>query len=648
MNKAARLAGLSIFILMTASGLALPAGAQNPPGVIHLRVNLTRAPQKILHAEMAMPAHPGPLTLYYPQWIPGEHAPDGPITDLAGLKFSAGGKAIPWRRDLTDMFAFHLEVPEGANSIEAQFDFLLAAPASGFSAGASATEQLDLVSWNQVLLYPMGWPVSELTYAPSVELPKDWQFATALHVQKKSGSTIEFEPVRLDRLVDSPVLAGRFFRVIQLTPGQKPANEIDIAADSEAALEMPPEMQMQYKQLVAETGALFGSRHYREYHFLLSLSDDVAHFGLEHHESSDDRAAERSLVDDTLRIEMAGLLPHEFVHSWNGKYRRPADLATPDFQQPMKDDLLWVYEGLTQYLGEILTARSGLLNEQQFRENLAYIAATYEHRPGRNWRPLQDTADAAQLLYFARGEWENYRRSTDYYDEGTLIWLEVDTTIRRLTGDKKSMNDFCRIFHGGPGGEPALKTYTFDDVVAALTSVAPYDWAGFLTKRLATTEPHAPLAGIENSGWKLVYNETPNEIQQAREEARQEMDLTSSLGFVVQEDGTLRDVVYDGPAYKAGIGPGMKLAGVNGQQFSADALQDVLEASTSSDAPITVLVMNGAYFRTFPIDYHGGMRYPHLERVNGRPDLLGEIIRPLAGAVKAPPASPTQRTTATR
>jgi predicted metalloprotease with PDZ domain len=604
--------------------------AQTPPGPIRLVVDATQAPQKILHAHMQVPVHAGPLTLYYPKWIPGEHMPDGPIIQVAGMKFTVGGKTIPWRRDLVDMFAFHLDVPQGAASLDVDLDFLLSAPAAGFSAGASATASLDVLSWNQVLLYPQGFAARDLTFVPSVRLPAGWQYGTALPGAKQTGDRIDFAAVRLDELVDSPVIAGRYFRAIQLTPGENPPHEMDIAADSAAALAMPPEMEKEFRQLVAETGALFGSRHYRDYHFLLTLSDDVAHFGLEHHESSDDRTEERSLIDDGLRIEFAGLLPHEFVHSWNGKYRRPADLTTPDYQQPMKDDLLWVYEGLTEYLGNVLTARSGLLTPEQSREGLALLAGTYDRRPGREWRPLQDTADAAPFLYEANGDWANWRRGTDFYEEGELLWLDVDTTLRRLSNDKKSMNDFCRIFHGGPGGEPALKTYTFEDVVATLNSLAPYDWAGFLRTRLDSTSPNTPIEAIENGGWKLVYNEEPNELEANAEGVVQRADLRFSSGISVGQDGVVYDVFHGSAAYAAGIGPGMKIAAVNGQQYSAESLRNAITEAKTSKEPIRLIIANGPQYQTISLDYHGGLHHPHIVRDESRPDYLSEILHPLA------------------
>jgi predicted metalloprotease with PDZ domain len=628
------LAALIVANLFAAAPVHAQSRTQAPsaPGPIRLVVDASQAPQKILHTHMQIPVQPGPLTLYYPQWIPGEHMPDGPIIEVAGLKFSAGGKAIPWRRDLVEMFSFHLDIPPGVSSLDADFDFLLAAASSGFSAGASATAWLDVLSWNQVLLYPKGYAARDITFQPSLRLPAGWKFGTALPGARQNGDTIDFDPVALNTLVDSPVLAGRFFRVIQLTPGQNPPHEMDIAADSAAALAMTPDTEAHFRRLVAETGALFGVRHYRDYHFLVTLSDDVAHFGLEHHESSDDRTPERSLIDDSARIQFAGLLPHEFVHSWNGKYRRPAGLATPDYQQPMKDDLLWVYEGLTEYLGDVLTARSGLLTIEQSREALAFLVATYEHRPGRDWRPLQDTADAAPFLYDSTTDWSNWRRGTDFYEEGELLWLDVDATLRRLTKNQKSVNDFCRSFHGGPGGEPALKTYTFEDVVAMLNTLAPNDWAAFLRARLDSVSTKTPIEAIENSGWKLVYNEQLNDMEVNAELVTKHLDLDFSLGMTVGEDGAIGDVIHGGAAYAAGLGPGMKIAGVNGRQFSPETLTEAIDSARTATEPIQLIVANGAQMRTYSIDYHGGRVFPHLERINdpAHPDYLDDILRPMA------------------
>ena len=612
-----------------ALALAMGARAQTPPGAIRLAVDAASAPQKILHVTEQIPVRPGALTLLYPEWIPGEHAPDGPITDVAGLEFSANGTRLSWRRDLVDMCAFHVDIPAGVDTLKVRLDFLLSAPASGFSAGASATAQLDVLSWNQVLLYPKGFPARDLTFDPSLKIPTDWKYGTALPVDSETNGEIMFKPVKLNTLVDSPVLTGRYFRAIQLTPGQTPSHEIDMAADAPEALEMPDETQAEYKRLVAEAGALFGVRHYRDYHFLLTLSDNVAHFGLEHHESSDDRVDERTMIDPSLRAENADLLPHEFAHSWNGKFRRPAGLATSDYNTPMKTDLLWVYEGLTQYLSQVLAARSGLWTPDEMRERLAITGATLDHQAGREWRSLQDTSDAAQLLYFATPQWANWRRSTDFYDEGTLIWLDVDTTIRKITSDRRSLNDFCRLFYEGPGGEPTIKTFTFDDIVAALNRVTPYDWAKFLRERLDYVGPHAPLGGIEQGGYQLVYNDTPNPMMVIAESDGRFLDLTYSVGLVLEEDGTIRDVIHGRMAYDAGIGPGMRIQAVNGRGWSLETMRRAVADSEKNSKPIKLLIGNGDFMETYSLDYHNGLRYPHLQRQEGVNDSLDEIIQPL-------------------
>jgi predicted metalloprotease with PDZ domain len=601
---------------------AAPSG----PAPIRLTVDATEAPQKILHAHMVIPVQPGPLTLFYPEWIPGEHMPDGPIINVVGMKFTGGNQVIPWRRDLVEMFSIHLNVPAGVTSLQADLDFLLSAPAGGFSAGASATASLDVLSWNQVLLYPQGFPSKDIMFVASLKLPTGWKFGTALPITKQDGDTIEFAQEPLTTLVDSPVIAGKYFRAIQLTPGQNPPHEIDIAADSSAALAMTPDTELHLHNLIAEAGALFGARHYRDYHFLLTLSDDVAHFGLEHHESSDDRTSERSLIDDSQRMEFAGLLPHEYVHSWNGKYRRPEGLATPDYQMPMKDELLWVYEGLTEYLGEVLTARSGLLTEEQWREGFAYLVATYTHRPGREWRPLQDTADAAPFLYNSTPDWANWRRSTDFYEEGELLWLDVDTTIRSLTKDKKSMNDFCKVFHGGNGGQPELKPYNFDEVVETLNGIAPNDWAGFLRARLNGLSTKTPVEALEGSGWKLVYNEQPNEIIANEEALARRAEFTFTVGMTISDDGTVVDVIHGGTAYDAGVAPGMRIIAVNGEQYSADKLREAISNAKTVLNPIQFIVANGAQFKTMSMEYHDGLKFPHIERDGARPDYLSEIL----------------------
>ena len=609
--------------------LAIAGAAQNVP--IVLNVDAREAPRRIFHARLTFPVPAGPLTFFYPKWLPGNHRPTGPIANVTGLRFSAGGQVIPWHRDDVDMYAFHMNVPTDASTLDVSFDYVTPSRGPGRFDPVS-TDQLMILNWNVVLLYPAGKPTRDYLYKATLQLPEGWKFGTALPVASQTGDTVAFSPAPLNTLVDSPVLAGANYRAVALpTPGG-PLQELDIAADSAAALDIPQESVIDYTRLMAEASVLFGAHHYRDYHFLLTLSDVEPPNGLEHHESSDDRAPERTLIDPTLRKLMAGLLPHEFVHSWNGKYRRPAGLATPDYQQPMKGELLWIYEGLTTYLGEVLTARSGLYTPAQFREQVALTAAEMDHRAGRIWRPLEDTAVSAQILYEAPREWTAWRRSADFYPESELLWLEADTVIRKQTNGRRSLDDFCRAFEGPPSGPPEMKPYTLDDVVAALNQVAPYDWRGFFQSRVYAIAPRAPLGGIEQGGWRLVYNDTPNELLQAGEKFAHGMDLTSSLGMGVrkekkEDDGTIVDVIPGMSAAAAGIAPGMKLVAVNGRKWSPEVLLAALRAR----APLQLLVENIGYYKTYTVNYQGGPRFPHLVRSEAHSDVLSEIIRPRTG-----------------
>ncbi len=613
-------------IVVTLFLLASAATAQSNINE-RLQVDATDAPRNILHAIVTVPVTPGAFTLVYPKWLPGNHRPTGPIQNLTGLHLKAGDKELDWQRDLVDMYAFHVQVPAGVTELQASLDTITY---NGKSSLASS-KVLDLV-WNQVLLYPQGVATDAVQVAASVRLPDGWKFGTALTPMQQSGSTPEFQPVSLTKLVDSPLIAGAIYRQVQLSPaGETPVHVIDLVGESEESVQMTDADLASLKQLVAETGKLFGARHYEKYHFLLILGDQTAHHGLEHHESSDNGAAEDMFSDPDSHDLEADLLPHEFVHSWNGKYRRPAGLATANYQDPMKGDLLWVYEGLTHYLGNILAARTGLRTPDRFRENLAYTAAMLDHRAGRTWRPLQDTATSVQSLFTAPQEWTNWRRTADYYPEGYLLWLEVDAMIRRQSNGQKSLNDFCRSFYGGQSGPPKVVPYSFDNVVAELNQVSPYNWAGFLRERLNSKSAHAPLGGIENGGWKLVYTDQKNATMTAREKASESIDLSFSLGIIVAKEGEVRDVIPGSPAYAAGVGPGMKMIAVNGRKWSKDIVRAALRGSVHNQQPIALLAENGEYYNTYQVNYHEGDRYPHLVRNEGQPDMLDEIIKPLAG-----------------
>jgi predicted metalloprotease with PDZ domain len=628
MNRKLRLSLLAVIASILFQVQLVAVKADVAAGPITLSVDATEAPRKLFHARMTIPVTPGPLTLVYPKWIPGEHGPTGPIINLAGLKFIAGGKTIPWRRDDVEMYAFHLDVPAGVKELEASLDFLSPTFAGGFTAGASTTSHLAIVTWNQLVLYPDGANVADVTFKPNLTLPPGWKFGTSLNIAKQTTNKVDFAPVSLERLVDSPVLAGEYFLVIPLAAN--PPNEIDIAADDASDLAISPELTTTLKRVVSEAVTLFGATHYTHYHFLLTLSDHTAHFGLEHHESNDSRVAERALLDEVYRDVSLGVLPHEFVHSWNGKYRRPAGLTTPNYQEPMKGEMLWVYEGLTEYLGNLLSARSGLWTPQQYRDQLAEIGADLDHKPGRMTRPLIDTTVAAQLLYNAPGEWTSIRRSVDFYDEGWLVWLDADTKIRELTNGAKSLDDFCKRFHGAPSSAPMVKTYSFDAVVATLNEVAPFDWRNFLLTRLNSTDFHAPLGGIERSGWKLAYQATPNGYLRDLEQVRQETELAYSIGLRLSSDGRIGDVIEGSPASKAGIGPGMKVVAVNGKAYTAEILRDAIKGTTDpKQRRIDLLVDNEGHIENHPLTYAEGEKYPLLERDASKADMLSKIIAPL-------------------
>ena len=642
----------SLLACATVSAAQIPASPQ-----MKLSVDLTDAPRKIIHATETLAVVPGPLTLVYPKWIPGEHGPTGPIDNFTGVSMSVlganekpclatGDARLKWERDPIDMYAFHLTVPDGCSALTIQMDFLATAAPTGFSAGASTSENLALLSWNSVVLYPANANAADVTVIPSLTMPSAWQYGTALELNSANVDqlcpatsqcrSLHFKTVSLERLVDSPVLAGKYFKEIELSPDVTPKHFLDLAADGPEDLNLSPEHIAQFSRLVREAGALYQSRHYGQYHFLVTLSDSVAHFGLEHHESSDDRVAARTFIDDDQFLLAGDLLPHEFTHSWNGKYRRPAGLTTSNYQKPMEGNLLWVYEGLTQYLGDVLATRSGIWTPEQFRGLLAEKAANFDNRPGREWRDLQDTATSAQVLYESGGGWNNWRRGTDFYDEGELIWLDVDTTIRKMTSGKKSLNDFAAAFEGlGGNTPPKVAPYTFDVLVAGLNSIVPNDWAALLRLRLDTNLPNAPLGGIENGGWKLIYAPRPNIWGEKVNAQNGSVNFWPSIGLSVNAAGVLSDVLKGGPADKVGLGPGMRLIAVNGRGFTPALLKAAVNDAEGDSGPaIELIVENTGYYRLLKIDYHGGERYPALERVASVPDALDDILQPLVKQTK--------------
>ncbi len=598
----------------------LPARAIAWPGVITETVDATDVTRGIFQVTETIPvASAGPLTLLYPKWIPGEHSEGGIASQLAGLKLTANGRPLPWKRDTMDVFAFHVDVPEGASTLEAQFQFL--SPTEGGQGRIIATPDMLNLEWHTTTLYPAGCRVSGIEMDASLKLPTGWKAATALEAASQDGATLHFKPVPLDVLVDSPVFAGANLRVETLAPGVR----LDIVADQPEQLAATGEQIQFHRNLVTQAGKLFGAQHYNHYDFLLALSDRQGGIGLEHHRSSEDGVESGYFIDWDNQVTARGLLPHEYTHSWNGKFRRPADLWTPDYRTPMQDDLLWVYEGQTQFWGYVLGARSGLLSKDLTLGAFASLAARLDTDAGRTWRSLADTTD--DPIITARGPkgWRTWQRAEDYYNEGLLIWLDADSLIRERSHGARSLDDFARAFFGMNDGDWGELTYNFEDIVHTLNQVQTNDWDGFLHARLDEVSDHAPLDGITRGGYRLVYTDTPTEWFKAVEKARKMTILSYSGGFILGTGGQIVDVSWDSPAFNAGLTTGTQIIAVNGRALDTDQLKAAIKAKKS---PLSLLVKTGDIYRTVELDYNGGLRYPKLEKVGTGASSLDALLAP--------------------
>jgi len=601
-----------------------------------LEVDATHAAMGILHAHLIFPISPGPMTIAYPKWIPGEHAATGSINQVIRLVFTAGEKQLPWQRDELHPFVFHLDVPNGTDSLEADLDFACKIGVEGFTAAVCSSQNELVLNWNLVALYSPAIPIDQSMYTAGLRIPKGWQYGTPLAVQQENEDLIQFKPVALKTLVDSPVIACEHYLRFPLS-GEHPA-QMDIIAEDEQALQPSAEQKAHFTNLVAEAEALFGGSRYPLYHMQLSLGDQIDHYTLEHFEASENRLPNRGLSDARILVTSSNLIPREYVHSWNGKYRPPVGLDNPTYLDPVHGKLLWVYEGLTDYLGNILAARSGIWTPEQFRESLAIDAASMATHTGRTWRFLQDTTTGAQLLYGAPQAWSAARRATDFYAESGLIWLEADTIIRQKTQGHRSLDDFCRLFFSPENGRKP-KPYTFDDVVVAMNQITPFDWRSFFRTHLDSTSPQPPYAGVERSGWKLSYREEKSPLIADLQATRKPdvlwplwlkhdfTDLQYSVGLMLAEDGSVMDVVPGMSAYKAGIAPGMQILIVNGLKFSIPHMEAAVQNSRAGSAP-ELVVANGASTFAVQLDYHGGARYPHLERDPSSHDMLSNILAP--------------------
>lgn len=621
-------------ILLTALALVLALPDVNAAD-LSVQLDATDVARKRIHTDLELAVTPGPLTLVFPKWIPGEHAPTGPLDSMIGLSLSANDEAVTWTRDPGDLYAFRLTVPAGATKLHIGLDSGLATDGDGFSAAPTSSEQLAVLPWNEFLLLPKGRDAESVSTRASVLVPAGWSVASALQSRPRPHDAWEFEEASAARLIDSPVQLGRYTRRVVLE-GSDPAPEIEhdmvFAADSTAALAVPADLAAGYGRLVAEAGALFGSRPYRHYTWLVTLSDHVAHFGLEHHESSDNRREENTLTDPDMRPWLSTLLGHEYVHTWNAKYRRPEGLLSPDYDEPMDTSLLWVYEGLTSFWGEVLPARAGLISREQYREALAGAAATFDHEPGAAWRPLGDTAVAARNLYEAPTAWRSSRRGTDFYDASNFLWLDVDAEIRNRTGGRASLDDFMRRFYAAENGKPSVKPYAEQDIYDALSSVAGADWRTIIRRHLDTTGTAALFEALGRSGWKLGYSEKPNAWLEYYEKRRKYTDRMSSIGLRLDEDALVVDVVEDRPAARAGAGPGMTLVAVNGRKYTAEVLDAAIGEAAQTREPIELLVLNDDFYRTLDVAWFGGQRFPHLLRIDGADDTLTAVLSARVGA----------------
>ena len=605
------------------------------PGTITLQVDATDLDRRIFRVHETLPVKPGPLWLYYPRWLPGEHAPNGRITELDGLTIRAAGRPLAWHRDPLDVHAFALDVPAGVDTLEIEFQQL--SPVDRDSGRVVATPEILNLQWSGVLLYPAGHRDNRITVQPSLRLPEGWTHGSALDVATRTGATLAFKPVTVETLIDSPVFAGRHLARMDLDPdaarnGRAPVF-LDVVADAPGELAATPEQLAAHRALVTQADRLFGARHFGRYDFLLAISDHLGRIGLEHHQSSEN-GVEPGYFSEWAKSSVGrDLLAHEYVHSWNGKFRRPADLWTPTTNTPMQNSLLWMYEGQTQFWGDVLAVRAGLIAAPEMRDQLASLAAWLDSTKGRVWRNLQDTTNQAVMGLRGEGrDWRDWQRGADYYDEMVLVWLEADMLIRDASGGRRSLDDFARAFFGPQPGRAdadiAPLTYTFDDIVAALNRVQAHDWARFLRERLDSHGPGAPLDGLARAGWRLAWSEEPNSFGKGLAARHKFEDFSYSLGFDVGKDNQLTHVRWGGPAFEAGLSNAVQLIAVDGLAYKAERLKAAISAAKTRPAPIQLLVKDGDRYKTVALAYRGGLRYPKLERIEGTEDRLTTLFAP--------------------
>jgi predicted metalloprotease with PDZ domain len=599
------------------------------PGVIGIDVDATDIGRRIVSVRQTIPvAGPGPLVLLYPQWIPGNHGPVGPVDDIGGLTFTANGQRLEWVRNTLQPWAFQITVPAGVSQVDVAFQWLT--PLDGAQGRVVVTPDMLNIQWEKALLYPAGYYSRQITFKPTLRLPQGWNYGTALDTQGFQGGVATFAPITLEHFADSPLFAGRHYRQVDLDPNGRSPVRLNIVADEAAMLAIDDAHLAQHRELVRQADRLFGARHFNHYDFLLAVSDRLGGIGLEHQRSSENSVDTKYFTDREATLVDRDLLGHEYVHSWNGKWRRPADQLTPTLNDPLQNSLLWVYEGQTQYWGLVLTARAGLMSKQQALDVLAMTAATYLNPPGRQWRALQDTTNDPIIAQRRPQPWPSQQRSEDYYREGSLIWLDADTLIRERSGGRRSLDDFAKGFFGVEDGNWDPAPYTFEDVTGVLNTVERNDWAAFLRTRLDAVGPQSqgPLAGIERGGYRLVFAETPSDYMKALYGELGRHDFIYSLGLMTNAQNRITSVVWGGPAFEQGLTPGWEIVAIGGRAATPAGLAAAITAAKGATQPIELIMKNGSEFRTVRFDYHDGLRYPRLERIPGTPDRLGDILAP--------------------
>lgn len=615
----------------------VPAPVDKPyVGPIQLTVEVTNVTDRVEHVHERVPVESGAkeLTLLYPQWIPGNHSPTGPISRLAGIVTSVDGRRVQWVRDRVNVYAFHIPLSNGAKAVEVDFDYL--SPIKSADGRVEFSDTIIDVPWNEVVMYPAGYFSRDIPFDVTIKLPQGWKYATALETASDQGSTVTFQQTTLNTLVDSPLYAGLHYKRFDLSPTSTDRVYLDVFADEEKDLNATPDQIQKHKNLAMEADKLYGSHHYNHYDFLFSLSDVVGGEGLEHHQSSEDGTRANYFTDWDGNVFSRDLLPHEYTHSWNGKFRRPADLWTPNFNVPMRDDLLWVYEGMTQYWGTVLSARSGLRTAEQTRDTFARVAANFEVSPGRQWRPLVDTTNQPTMSQRRPVSWVSWELPENYYTEGELIWLDADTKIRELTHGQKSLDDFAKAFLGPYNGSFVTYTYDLDDIVKIMNGVAPYDWKTFFQQRVYDLHPKVPEDGITRGGYKLVYTDTEPAWMKKAQGRNGNGDFSTSLGIALggrrgggqEPNGSISNVNWESPAFKAGITPDMQIVAVNGKAFSNQVLHDAILDAEKTKQPLQFQLRHGDEFKSVTVPYFDGLRIPSLQRVEGTPDLLDDILAP--------------------